>query len=229
MSRYLYASWSCVLCLVPTACLLVDGGLPSDGSIPTSATNVSMPTTTPTTANGATEAELTSGSATMNVEQTSEASTMTGDGTAPGTTTGTTGTTTGPMTSGPVTSSSTTTGSTTEMTGTTGTTGMQKDPQPEDGLYADCTQKDCNMNLTDGCFELQDSMTMMKIDGYCTLFCSGDADCFPKPNAPAMPKCRDAGGGQKVCTLSCSGLLDCPTGMTCEDVNFNGVTEKVCW
>lgn len=84
------------------------------------------------------------------------------------------------------------------------------------------------MNLTDGSWELQDA-NMMKIDGFCTLFCSGSADCMPKPNVPAVAECLDSGGGQKVCALSCSAQSDCPVGMTCTEANINGVTEMLCW
>lgn len=164
--------------------------------------------------------------------------------------------TTEPMTTAPMTTDATTTttgnttntstGSTTNNTTTTTTTDGSssssssssttdpppppppKDPQPADGLYADCKNKACNMNLTDGCFELQDQ-NMVKIDGYCTLFCNTDADCQPKPVSPATTKCVNIGANQTVCMLACNGLVDCPTGMTCESVNINNMPGKYCW
>ncbi len=152
--------------------------------------------------------------------------------------------TTGPMTTDPGTTTSTTTNNTTTTTTTNGSSSSSssssssttdpppppppKDPQPSDGPYADCANKACNMNLTDGCFELQDQ-NMVKIDGFCTLLCAGDGDCLPKPQSPATAKCVDIGGGQKVCMLTCNGVLDCPTGMSCESVNLNGQNAKFCW
>ena len=164
--------------------------------------------------------------------------------------------TTEPMTTGPATTdaTSTTTGNTTNNTTTTGNTTNNtttttttdgsssssttnpppppppKDPQPSDGLYEDCAADDnaCNPNLTDGCFGLQDQ-NMVKIDGYCTLFCNTDADCQPKPVSPATTKCVNIGGNQTVCMLACNGLVDCPTGMTCESVNINNMPGKYCW
>lgn len=148
--------------------------------------------------------------------------------------------TTGPdVTSAPMTTDDSTTTTTGDDSTTTTTTNdassttepppppPPKDPQPANGLYADCFAKTCD-NTTDGCFELTDQNDV-KIDGYCTLLCNGDADCQPKPNAPAVSKCVDIGGNQKVCMLSCNGVIDCPTGMTCESVNLNGQTAKFCW
>jgi hypothetical protein len=165
-------------------------------------------------------------------------------------------TSTEPMTTGPATTdaTSTTTGNTTNTTTTTGNTTNNtttttttdgsssssttnpppppppKDPQPANGLYQDCAANDnaCNPNLTDGCFGLQDQ-NMVKIDGYCTLICNTDADCQPKPVCPAVSKCVTIAPNQNVCMLQCNGLVDCPTGMTCESVNVNGQAGKYCW
>lgn len=209
-----------ILGALSASCLLVDGGLPSDPTGPTgltAASGASVSTTAETTADagGSTMASPPTGgtSEPTSVGATSEASSAST----------TTMTTTGVTTNGQTAGTTTTTTVTSD-----GTTGGQTDPQPADGLYADCLQKMCNPNLTDGCWTLQD-VNMMKLDGFCTLFCSGNADCMPKPNAPANTECRDFGDGQKVCVLSCSVQSDCPIGMTCTDVNVNGITETFCW
>lgn len=204
--------WPLLVGSLSCSCLLVDGGLPSDPTAPTgiTATSGASATTTDATTEGGGSTVMappTGGSSESTSMGTSEAS-----GTA---------TTTGVTTNG-TTANTTTTGT------SDGTTGGQAEPQPADGLYADCTRKRCNVNLTDGCWELQDA-NMMKIDGFCTLFCSGSADCMPKPNVPAVAECLDSGGGQKVCALSCSAQSDCPVGMTCAEANINGVTEMLCW
>lgn len=194
--------------------------------------------TAPATSNDATgDASSGEASTTSPVDPTTGAPMTTGPMTTGDDTTTTTGddsttTTTGNNTTTTTTGNNTTTTTTTD--GTSSTTDPPpppppKDPQPADGLYSDCANKDCNMNLTDGCFELSDAMTMMKIDGYCTLFCNSDADCFPKPAGPSVAKCVNIGMNQTVCMLSCNGLVDCPTGMTCESVNVNGQTGKYCW
>ena len=200
------------------SCLLVDGGLPSDPTAPTgltaaSGTSASM---TEVVTSGA-------GESTMMVPPTGGSPEPTSAGTTSDASSAGTTTTTGVTTNGPTAGTTTTTPGTSD-----GTTGGQTDPQPADGLYADCAEKRCNANLTDGCWGLQD-VNMVKIDGFCTLLCSGNADCLPKPNAPAVAECRDFGGGQKACVLSCSVQSDCPIGMTCTEVNVNGATETFCW
>ena len=198
------------------SCLLVDGGLPSDPTTGlTAASGVSASTTAETTADA--------GGSTMAASPTGGTSEPTSVGTTSEASSTSTTTTTGVTTNGQTAGTTTTTTVTSD-----GTTGGQTDPQPADGLYSDCSQKMCNPNLTDGCWTLQD-VNMMTLDGFCTLFCSGNVDCMPKPNAPATTECRDFGDGQKVCVLACNVQSDCPLGMTCTQVNANGMTETFCW
>lgn len=177
-----------------------------------SSTSPVEPTTTDPTTGPMTTGPMTTGPMTT---ETTSTGPMTTDTTTTGPMTTDTTTTTGPMTT-----------DTTSTTSTTNDPPPPKDPQPANGLYADCFAKACD-NQTDGCFELQDA-NMAKIDGYCTLLCNSAADCVPKPNAPAQTECVDIGGGQKVCMLKCAGVADCPTGMTCEGVDINGGTDY-CW
>ena len=140
---------------------------------------------------------------------------------------------------------STTTGvdpsTTTGMTGMTGMTTMEdttgepmmpppKDPQPNNGLYESCVNNDpCDLDLTDGCFTITDSMTMMVIDGYCTILCNNVNDCGPAPKAPAVQECFAISANQKVCGLKCKGVADCPTGMACTGLSLpNNQTGSYC-
>lgn len=209
--------WPVIISSLSISCLLVDGGLPSDPTAPTGLTVASgtSASTTEVSTSGAGESTMMASPTGGSAEPTSAGATS--DPSSAGTTT-----TTGVTTNGPTAGTTTTAGT------SDGTTGGQTDPQPADGLYADCAEKTCNPNLTDGCMDLNDP-NMMKIDGFCTLFCSGNADCLPKPNAPAVAECRDFGGGQMACVLSCSVQSDCPIGMTCTEVNVNGATETFCW
>ena len=106
-----------------------------------------------------------------------------------------------------------------------------KDPQPVDGLYEACLGDTCNLNLTDGCFTITDSMTMQIIDGYCTIVCNNVADCGPAPKAPAVQECLliNLNPMQKVCALKCNGVADCPTGMACTGLALpNNVMGSYC-
>jgi hypothetical protein len=82
-----------------------------------------------------------------------------------------------------------------------------------------------------GCLTLQDA-DMVKFDGFCTLVCSTEANCTPKPNSPAVTKCLaidDAVPPTKACFLECVTDADCPTGMTCELVGLPSGDGSYCW
>lgn len=172
--------------------------------------------------------------------ETSSGTTEPASATEPATSTTTTSSTTADpsTTSTSTTDASTTSTSTDGSTSTTSTTSTTssttdppppKDPQPATGVFSDCFQKMCDPNLTDLCLELQDQ-SMKKIDGFCSLLCNSAADCQPVPQAPATAACLDIGGGDKACFLECNGVIDCPTGMSCQNVVLpNMAMGSYCW
>lgn len=239
--------WGGALAVLLAACAGGEDNITSGFTGFASNPSASNPTAPATSNSGSSGDSSGEGGSTMAVDPTTEAMTTAPMTTEPMTTAPMTTDATS-TTTGNTTNTTTTTGNTTNNTTTTTTTDGSssssssssttdpppppppKDPQPADGLFEDCSADDnaCNPNLTDGCFGLQDDK-MVKIDGYCTIFCNTDADCQPKPVCPAVAKCVNIGGNQTVCMLQCNGVIDCPTGMTCESVNVNGQTGKYCW
>lgn len=179
---------------------------------------------------GSTEAGETSSGTTEPASATEPAtsSTTTTSTTADPSTTSTS-TTDASTTSTSTDGSTSTTSTTTTTSSTTDEPPPPKDPQPATGVFSDCFQKMCDPNLTDLCLELQDQ-SMKKIDGFCSLLCNSAADCQPKPQAPATTACLDIGGGDKACFLECKGVIDCPTGMSCQNVVLpNMAMGSYCW
>jgi hypothetical protein len=102
-------------------------------------------------------------------------------------------TTTMPMTTEPDTTSTTDDSSTTTMPMTTMPMTQNpppKDPQPAQGLYSNCFPSEMCSGIigNGGCLTLEDAQ-MVKFDGFCTLVCSSEANCTPKPNSAAVTKC----------------------------------------
>lgn len=133
--------------------------------------------------------------------------------------------------------SSSTTDDTSSSSTTTTTMGMTtdppppppKDPQPATGLYSSCWPSEmCTGVVGGGCLTLQDA-DMVKFDGFCTVLCTSEAQCAPKPNGPAVTKCLNIDDAQKACFLECVADTDCPTGMTCELVGLPGGDGSYCW
>ncbi|MFV8752600.1 hypothetical protein ACNOYE_18795 [Nannocystaceae bacterium ST9] len=94
------------------------------------------------------------------------------------------------------------------------------DPQPGLGeLYSHCTDNAGCPGL-DGCLTMVDDMQVV-VDGFCTNFCTLDAECLAPTGGSALPVCRM--GLQSVyCALDCSEGRTCPGGMTCSVLESGG-------
>jgi hypothetical protein len=86
-------------------------------------------------------------------------------------------------------------------------------PQPGLGqLYSHClTSANCP-NL-DGCATVTMEGEMDPFDGYCTNFCTTDAECSANTGGTAVPQCNDE--VDSYCELDCAGGKTCPDGMEC--------------
>jgi hypothetical protein len=52
--------------------------------------------------------------------------------------------------------------------------------------------------------------------GFCTKFCETNADC-PAAGFGTIPECGNLlAGDHKICSFTCTFLIPCPTGMTCD-------------
>ncbi len=93
------------------------------------------------------------------------------------------------------------------------TAGCTNTAQPGLGqLYSHCLVPD-NCPGLDGCATVTMEGDVDPFDGYCTNFCTTDADCFANTGGTAVPQCNDA--AQPFCELDCSGGKTCPGGMEC--------------
>ena len=86
-------------------------------------------------------------------------------------------------------------------------------PQPGVGqLYSHCLVPE-NCPGLDGCATVSMMGEVDPFDGYCTNFCTTDAECFANTGGTAVPQCNDA--VDSYCELDCAGGKTCPDGMVC--------------
>lgn len=170
----------------------------------------------------------------------SNENTDTGDETGNGTRGGTVGP--GDSTTGPAESTAALEGTTTAAETTTGGTfGDSSDSsddgppppgggvQPATGMWAHCFTG--MLDACDGLGCLSSSPGGVD-NGYCTDLCTIPAiDCPPPAGATTPSICVEAmdmdGMLLGICALDCSAA-SCPTGMSCELIDFNGVATDVC-
>lgn len=87
-------------------------------------------------------------------------------------------------------------------------------PQPGLGqLYSHCLDANGCPGL-DGCATVSMDGQETPFDGYCTNFCSGNAECFADTGGNAVPQCNDV-QPNSYCELDCSSGKTCPGGMVC--------------
>ncbi len=102
--------------------------------------------------------------------------------------------------------------------------GCNNAPQPGLGeLYSPCLTNDSCPGL-DACATVIDEGQQRPLAGFCTNFCTSDADCWLPTGGSAMPRCN--GEVTSYCVLDCSGGLTCPQGMDCLAL-MNG--DEVCY
>lgn len=151
----------------------------------------------------------------------------------PPSTTGSTGAVGASSSSGAGDSSSETSTGTTGSPTTSSSTGAaetgEPDPgtQPAEGLYADCISDDQCGPSPGLCFTFTD-MDGNTTDGFCSRSeCTNAAvDCVPTPGATALPACVPRTVNDmpnSACALDCSGGATCPSGMTCQALDFGSI------
>ena len=88
--------------------------------------------------------------------------------------------------------------------------------QPGSGLYSSCLDNDACPGL-DGCATVVEQQGGPPLAGFCSLFCTVDADCYADVSGTAQPECNDA--ATPFCHLDCSGGRTCPGGMSCYELS----------
>jgi hypothetical protein len=101
--------------------------------------------------------------------------------------------------------------------------------QPGSGPWAHCVEGDfSNCGAAPWCIYIGRGATQ---NGFCTTdgCVNPAADCTPPPvGSTATPTCVDINAGAaSICVLDCSSGT-CPTGMTCELVNYGATVIQTC-
>jgi hypothetical protein len=79
-------------------------------------------------------------------------------------------------------------------------------------LYSHCLDASGCPGL-DGCATVSMEGDPDPFDGFCTNFCSSDAECFANVGGSAVPRCNNE--PDRYCELDCAGGKTCPGGMVC--------------